>query len=157
MQEFSQPTHNSAWNLAPPDPRPSKALNWRLGQSSQFPHTYLLHPPSLLKEAAQAGAGGSLRHTHMHTHSVSLGREAGDVEPAWEAGRPSGWAARMWQGQTVSVSLPSVGLIQAHPVHPGEECLPLKSIKPVSQAFTHAFLLCWGQKRARSRKHGPTR
>ena len=31
--------------------------------------------------------------------------------------------------------------------------VPAPEVRPVSQAFTHTFLLCWGWKRARSRKH----
>lgn len=31
----------------------------------------------------------------------------------------------------------------------------VKPVSPVSQTFTHAFLLCWGWKRVHSRKHGP--
>lgn len=67
-------------------------------------------------------------------HSGKRCWEAGDMEAVQEARRPEVKSGQGMAGQTVSSTSSSSGLIQAFPVRPGWECLPLESNQPAEQA-----------------------
>lgn len=83
----------------------------------------------------------------MHTHTHTQLWEG----PGKQAGPEMSRGSRETGARGTSVSPSRFGLTQAHPIHPCLEASDPEG-RPMSQAFTHAFLLCWGWKRTCSRK-----